>query len=157
MNQDQQQIFSVIASQGSTIVLNSKTGDVCPCMNSGDGDRVGYSAEWHRLNPTQENCNGSGIIDADAENINCSTILYGYTDVRNAAEELKSIIGEIQQDDLFIIGLLDQSDWSEINMSTISEQDDYFTYNGNTYSLRWYKDTQVTKLFVQIGLLTRRS
>jgi len=153
MNQDQLSLYAAIAQSGIAITFNKKTGDPCPCATSGDGGRVGYSAEWHRENPDADHCNGSLIINASVSVINCKTLLYNADQIKT--DELKAMFGELQPDDIVINVLLNSSDWSEIDMSGISEQDDTFTYNGNTYVLRQYKDLQVSDSFCQVGLLKR--
>ena len=49
-----------LMNHGAAASLVEVTGDTCPCFAFGHPGE--YSAEWHRNNPDEDDCNGTGII-----------------------------------------------------------------------------------------------
>lgn len=58
-----QAIRQWISRMGTEVVWVKRRGDLCPCTEQKHaGGR--YDRSWHRANPTAEDCQGRGIIDA---------------------------------------------------------------------------------------------
>jgi hypothetical protein len=122
-------------AKAATITVT--TGNTCPCVtNSQDG--VTPDSQWHRDNPGADACNDTGLISRVETTTNIKFAIWGlgaWTNIPKAKEILEQI-GEIQKDDLIIIGTLDTDNNDFEDISGKSEYHDWITYDSNKYVIR---------------------
>lgn len=151
MTNKERHILDVLHT-GEAATLTSVTGTVCPCLASNGG---AYSLEWHRVNSTAAACSGKGVISSTTVTSNILIItapaqFIGMAGI--ASKEKMSILGEIQDDDLLLMGAV-TSAGVEVDLSSCDEKNDYITYNSNKYAIRHFFKTD----YLTVGLLKRIS
>jgi hypothetical protein len=135
---------------GESASLTTVSGTTCPCCADGE-----YSAEWHRNNADADDCNGTCLIDTTTT----TTSVKGFfahvgliTRTMLLEKEIKTLIGELQQDDVICYGMVNATTAAEIDMDGLSELADTLTYNSDTYVFR---QSIKTNEFGQIGIFKR--
>jgi len=144
---------------GKSATLVQVTGDACPCMTWRDSDNPSYSAEWHRLNPAAEDCNGTGLINRTTTNTTIKAYFYPPTALPNRlilTKEKIEVIGELQNDDLMLFGAVNASTGAYVDLSGLDELQDYITIDSRKYFVRHYYDLQNSDVVGQLALLRRK-
>jgi len=143
---------------GTTATVTQVTGTVCPCKK----DR-GSSFEWHRLNPSAENCNGTGLINKTTTTTSVKAFF------TNRLQSLmvflhqykKSEIGELDGADMFMFGVAKAADASYFDISGLKETGDNrankVTFNSQDYLVRHvYSIAGLNEVVIgQVGLLKK--
>lgn len=145
---------------GQSITVVTKTGSTCPCMTYRDSSKPEYNPGWHRDNPAAAACNGTGIISVTTTSTPAKANVMPFLVAINSAmirKELLDKIGEIQNDDLCLIGTVKVSDGTFIDLSTLVEKKDYITYNSHNYLVRHTFDYGTTEVVGQIAILKRKA
>jgi len=136
----QSRFLALVNRNGESVTLTVTTGTVCPCMSYKGRDS--YSEEWHRLNPSEDDCGSTGLIDTTNTATTMKAILYFPQDIGNTPEAKAFLesIGEIANTDLFALGNVKTSDLSFVDLRDYTEYDAKITYDSNNYSLRDVKN-----------------
>ena len=143
---------------GNTATVTQVTGTACGCVAS-----QGSSREWHRLHPTADDCNGTGLIDTTTTTTSVKSFF------TNRLQSLmtflnqykKTEIGEIDDADLFIYGVAKALDASYFDISGLKETGDNrankVTFNSQDYQVRHIYDIPGLDETVigQVGLLKK--
>jgi len=117
-----------------TAVRTVITGDACGCVtNSRDG--ITPSRQWHRNNPSEDDCNGLGVTSTSTNtNIKGVCLPVGVSQATIPfADEIKTEIGKIQKDDHVWWGTVNTADGTYIDLTTMEELRDYITYDSIKY------------------------
>ena len=69
---------------------------------------AGYNPEYHRINTDADHCGGTGIISTTESVIEIKAVFYpmGTMRISYLADDIKSIIGDIEEADYLMIGTL---------------------------------------------------
>ncbi len=139
----QDQFVELLFNAGSSesAVLTVITGDVCNCVTNGqDGKTPDF--QWARDNGETALCNSVGLNNQVITNTNITLVLtppgISSTSVPKYTE-LKSVIGEISEKDLFAWGSTNSDDYSYVDLSSYTganEKHVYLTYESNKYAIR---------------------
>jgi len=125
-----------------TAVRTVITGDACGCI-AGGRDSITPSEQWHRLNPTEDACDGTGLTSPVSTDTNIKGVCLP-VGVSQAtipfADEIKTEIGKIQKDDHIWWGTVNTADGSYIDLSTMEELRDYITYDSIKYIVMVVKE-----------------
>lgn len=128
------QFIKHLSHRGQAAVLYSITGTACPCWTYRG---TGYSKQWHRDNPSADDCNGTGLISSSTASTNIKIFPYPIAagiGSFNISDEIKQAIGKINDIDLIVYGTLDTD--SHVFKSLVSYTDeDYITYDLNNYRI----------------------
>ena len=150
--------LKILYKSGMSANLIRLTGDQCPCMVFEDPDVPSYSPEWHRLNPTAENCNRTGLINTVETTIAIKSIFYSVAlkvQSLNLEKEILDKIGEWQKDDLLMYGCVKVADMSEIDLRTLNENVDKIQYDGKLYIPRHTLDVATNEIIGSLCLIKR--
>lgn len=115
---------------GQSAVYHHETGDACPCVNSD----TGYcDQEWHRNNPTADDCNGTGLINVAVTDTDVKAFILP----KSAVGELDRIkIGLMDNADFLFMGAFKTADGSLFDVSAFNEAFNYVLFQSNKYILR---------------------
>lgn len=122
-------------------VLTEVTGTACPCMSY--KNRSSYSEEWHRQNPTEDDCGGTGLIDTTTTTTNFKGIFSAPRLIGTSiptSKEFLELIGEIQSSDMFLWGAVNSTTGAVVDLAGQNEYYDYITYDSNKYIIRDVSD-----------------
>jgi hypothetical protein len=117
--------------------LYTVSGTACPCMSS--GNRNSYSQNWHRLNPTAEDCNGTGKIADTTTYVNIKAVIYSAQQMPRSihgVEKILSMIGEVNVDDMILIGTINSDTFAYVDLSATTEYANYILFNSLKYHIR---------------------
>jgi len=132
-----------LLNYGTTGSLVVVAGDTCPCFAFGHAD--GYSAEWHRLNSDEDDCNSTGIINKVLTTTSIKAYFFpagAAVGNRSMSKEILEAIGEVTMDDYIMFGTVKVSDGSFVDMSGLTYSKDYVIFDSkywtihNVYDLR---------------------
>lgn len=157
---DQEMYTIDLYHHGHDAALTQISGTTCPCMTWRDPDNPSYSAEWHRLNPTADPCNGTGLIDTTTTNTSIKAFFYPPTALPNRqilTKEMLAVIGEIAHDDLMLFGSVDATTGVLVDLTGLNEARDYITYNSQKYLARHVFSLHTNIEVGQFALLKRIS
>lgn len=119
-----------VRRNGQSAVLHHITGDTCPCVNA----ETGYAdREWHRQNPTAEDCQGTGLINTSdsADNIRALIMPKAAVD-----EQTRERVGLRTEDDHLFMGAHDTTNGGLYDVSVFNDRADWIDYRGNRFTLR---------------------
>jgi len=143
-NQDRFILWLSSNALAKAATISVITGTVCPCK-AASRDGISYSKQWHRDNPApgDEACSGTLLIDRTTTVTNIKAVFYavdlgGNTLPRNL--QALAAIGEIQKDDLFMIGTYDVDNNAYYDLSDANWDNDFITYNSTKYIKRNVSD-----------------
>ena len=141
---------------GESGILSVITGTACPCMSY--KNRVGYSEEYHRLNPGSADCLGTGLISRTTTTTSIYFMVASKSALETSNPEMGAwleSIGEIKNSDLFIKGVSNASTDAQVDISVYTEQNAFITYNSINYTIRdVFKTPKSTGM---VGRLCRRT
>ena len=156
---NEQRINRTIYKNGHSATVTVVAGDVCPCMIFEDANNPSYSREWHRLNPTADDCSGTGLINTSSNDTNIKAMFYPVAlkvqSLNLDKESLDKILGEMQNDDLIMYGAVDISDLSTFDLSILSEYHDKILYRTNYYFVRHLFEIAADSFISQIAFIKR--
>lgn len=116
---------------GATLQLKRMTGGtVCPCT-LGTGD---YTPEWHRVHPGEPDCGGSGRVGTETVTLEIRAYVFNYAMLRTFVKFGPA--GTICEKDIMLIGAVNNSDGSYLDLSELDKYNDTFEYEGERYRLR---------------------
>jgi hypothetical protein len=146
---------------GQAFTYVSVTGTQCPCMVWRESDNPTYSVEWHRLNPTpgDEDCSGSGLISTTTVNNSLKGYIFpaqGLSGKGLLSKELIASIGEIQKEDMILLGATVATTGAFFDMSGAVEREDTVTFNSINYVIRHYFSLATSAEVGQFFLLRRK-
>ena len=143
---------------GRAASVTRTTGTTCPCMTWRDPNNPQYSAEYHRQYPDAEDCKGTGVISGTATTVNIKANFFNprtATSTIILAAEIQESIGELQNDDLIMMGAVQVSDASFYDMSDIDANTDYVTIGSRKYRPRTVIPVETNAEIGQVVLLKR--
>lgn len=97
----------------------------------------GYSPEYHRLYPSAEDCEGSGLISSTDTLIEIKAVFYPaiIDNLRRLPEDTKTIIGEIQDSDYIMYGTLNLENDTYYDLSGLDKNEDLVNYKTNKFKV----------------------
>jgi hypothetical protein len=130
-----ERLLRQLATRGMDSVLNYSVGTSCPCRLYEDPDNPSYSPEWHRLNPSAENCNGNLVISSVSVQRNMKIFIGSITSLATLDTVKKWLeIGKAEANDFAAICALDgatnevpsMEDWENDLSAYLQVDDDQF-------------------------------
>ena len=155
-----QRFMNNLLRNGQDVTVVTIAGTTCPCMSKRDSAYPVYNPAWHRDNPTAAACNGTGLISTTSTSTAAKAVIMSYQTVINSGmikKEILDNIGEIQHDDLFLVGTVKTSDGSFIELSGMIETRDYITYNSKNYLIRHTFDYGTSSVIGHLAVLRRKA
>jgi hypothetical protein len=145
------QVASVLARYGVTASLETVAGTVCPCTT----ERGAYSPEWHRLNPAAASCAGTGLVNRTTTTTSIKAMFY---EAGIAGDEIHKkfsaeIIGQVKDDDLFMLGTQNASTGTQVTLS----KDANITVGSYKYKVWHISDLMPGDVCAQWAILKRIS
>ena len=125
------------APLAESITITETSGTACPCMSS--KNRTSYSEQWHRANPDDDDCNGTGLIDSTNTTTTVKAIIATPATMGTripGASHMLEAIGELAVTDLICWGFVNTSTNAQKSLSDPSDYTDKATYGGNDYFIR---------------------
>ena len=144
----------------SITVKQYSGGTACGCMTYRDSAHPEYSREWHRNNPAQTNCNGTGKIGMTLTTTSAKAHIMPLQLAINSSmikKELLENIGEIQKEDYVLIGTANATTGTFIDLRTLNESYDYIIYDSVNYLVRHVYEYATDAVIGQMVLLKRKS
>jgi len=131
-----------IEDVGSSATWRHVTGTSCPCLTSrGDGSSQ-YSAEWHRLNPDEDDCGGTGLIDS--ESTDTGIIAVFSMELETLSNYLKDLIqskiGNMKNNYCIMYPPIKSSDYSLVDLNSIDLDADTIIWNSKYYKVLFVVD-----------------
>ena len=150
---EQKRFIKFLMRKGVTVVASIITGDVCPCMSN---NRNNYSAQWHADNPLAEDCNKTGVINSTTTATNIKAMfIKGVQSLSSfLTKEQISVVGEIQKDEMFMLGQCNTSG-TFYDVSSFVERRDYITVDSVDYLIRENTNIDYQNNIGQISILKR--
>lgn len=129
----QSRFLSLCERGGESFTLRKYTGSVCPCMNYRG---AGYSAQWHRENPSAADCNGRGIINTTLSIINLKGFFYpaSLTGTTGFSEDIKAEIAKLDSGAIILFGQIDTDNNIFYDLS-LDEKEYTLVYSGTPYKI----------------------
>ena len=143
---------------GATATLSQVTGTTCGCQKSS-----GSSREWHRQNPTEDDCNGTGQIDTTTTTTSVKAF---FTNRLQSLMQFlnkynKSEIGELDIADLFMFGTAKAADASFVSLVGLEEsntnRENKVIYDSQDYTIRLVYQIGFTEEVGQVALLKKKT
>ena len=125
-----------LLNHGQSASLVQVTGDTCPCMAFGHENE--YSPEWHRNNGEADDCKGTGIINESLTTTSIKVFIFpvgAAVGTIQAPTEVLEAIGEVTKDDLLMYGTVNSSTGAFVDISGLSDWEDYIVYDSKYYSI----------------------
>jgi len=145
-----------IKRNGMPVTLTQKTGTACPCL----AERGAYSPGWHAAHLTAEDCQGREIIDTTTTETTLLAYMVtaqGQTWYAARSKELATVIGEMQKDDLLMVGVVTNTGvWFDMN--PLVETSDTINFKSKYYVCRHvveYFETSSGQVLAQVCILKR--
>lgn len=137
-------------------VLEYTAGKTCPCMTSRDANAPAYSVDWHRRNPTAEDCGGSGIIEETTVETAILTIPIDAMAVGSLIREsgFLSEVGKIDAGDFALYGAVKVSDGSLFSFEALSSKN-IITLLGKQYTVKKTMLIPISSVVVSLALIKR--
>lgn len=141
--------------EGDTATYTAVTGDACPCM-SWRGS--GYSPEWHRLNPEDDACNGTGLINTESTETSIKGFFYK-TDIHYSflTDDYKIPAGELKDADVILFGQCNASTGAFVDLATANVRADKITLDSVDYEIRKTLEPSITGRIGQMTALKRKA
>lgn len=157
----QDQFMEALFYNGYEASIAVTSGTNCPCSTKYGA----YSPEWHADNPTAENCSGTLKI---AETVTTYTVkaifLNDYEAIQTYLKNFKiTEIGKLTDFDLLMIGTVNTSDLTFLNLSNLDADIDKIRFNvtitvdSKTYIINHIYDVRADVLVGQVALLKRET
>ena len=155
----QSQFMSALFYQGHSATVTVTDGTVCPCtVKYGT-----YDPQWHIDNPDAENCNGTTEISATDTDYSIKAVFCGIAGLQQFLGQIKATeIGQLTNNDQLMIGTVDTSDMSFINLKNLVSDFDNAKYSITVTcdSVDWLiehvYDIRADELVCQVAVLTRK-
>jgi len=150
----------ILLNDGTACTVTTITGTTCPCMTYRPGSGSSYSPQYHLDYPAAENCNGTGLISRTTTTVNAKGLFYTMAFISNKEKidkERLQEIGELNNDDLFIHGLVNTSTGVMIDLTALTEQRDYITFNSINYVVRHLFRSEIDENICHLALLKRKT
>jgi hypothetical protein len=97
-----------------------------------------YDPAWHAANPGAENCAGREIISVTTTTVVLRAIMYKaqtQTPYASQSKEIATAIGEMQKDDMIMVGAIGtDNDWYDV--TALDEESDTLEFNSETFVMR---------------------
>lgn len=143
------QVAQALARYGVTASMQTVAGTACPCI----AGRGAYSPEWHRLNPAAASCAGTGLISRTTTTTSIKAMFY---ESGIAGDEIRKmfsaeIIGQVKDDDLFMIGTQNASTGAQV----ILAKDSNITIGSYKYKVWHISDLMPGDVCAQWAILRR--
>lgn len=137
-------------------VLEYTAGKVCPCMTSRDTGAPAYSADWHRRNPTAEDCGGSGTIEETTVGTSILTMPIDAMAVGNSVREsgFFAEIGKVDSGDFALYGAVKASDGSLFSFEALTSKN-VITLLGNQYTVKKTMRIPISGVVVSLALVKK--
>jgi hypothetical protein len=155
----QSQFMTALFYQGQESTITVTSGTDCPCLL-----KYGtYDPQWHVDNPLAEDCNGTGQIESQETEYTIKSVFCGIVGLQQFILQIKATeIGQLTKDDVLMIGTVDTSDMSFINLKTLVTDFDnakyqiVITHNSTDWLIEHVYDIQADELVCQVAVLTRK-
>jgi hypothetical protein len=156
----QSQFMNNLFYQGHTATITVTDGTVCPCtVKYGT-----YDPQWHVDNPLAKNCNGTTEISATDTTYTVKAVFSGIAGMQQFLGQIKAVeIGQLTNDEILMIGTVDTSDMSFINLKNLVSDFDNAKYSITITcdSVEWLIDhiyeIRADELVCQVALLKRKT
>ena len=155
----QSQFMTNLFYQGHDATITVVSGTACPCLL-----KYGtYDPQWHVDNPDAEDCNGTGQIESEETEYDIKAVFSGIAGLQQFLLQIKATeIGQLTNNDMLIIGTVDTSDMSFINLKELVDDFDNAKYQITVTcdSVNWLiehvHDIRADEIVCQVALLTRK-
>lgn len=131
-----------IESVGSSATWTHVTGTACPCLTSrGDGSSQ-YSTEWHRNNPTADDCEGTGLIDTTSTGYAIKAVFSMELETLSnyLKDRIQSKVGDMKNNYMIMYQPIKTSDYSLIDLESIDKNADTITWNSRYFKVLFVVD-----------------